>query len=231
MHCGKRKGTDMKKRTVIGIATVVIIAAATALTIFGPGLLDLYRLDRYVDASVKAYDADGGPWPRVNDACFLCHGAKGNSLHQSFPSLAGQPAVYLEAQLHNFASGARRNPTMGPLSMTMDNAQIKDVADYFSKVPPITSPYFKPDPLLRGKGEQLVATGNCVACHGAQLMGHDQFPRLAGQGYDYILAQFDAFASGTRSESTGMMKRIAEGTSAEDRKAIASYLASLEPKH
>lgn len=228
MHCVGRKGKDMKKLIVISVAA---ITAAVALVVFGPDLLDLHRLDRYIDASAKAYEADGGPWPHVNDACFMCHGVKGNSLHQGYPSLAGQPAAYLEAQLHNFASGARRSPNMGPLSMTMDNAQIKDLANYFSKVSPIANRYFKPDAQLREKGQQLVTGGNCAACHGAQLMGHDQFPRLAGQGYDYILAQFDAFASGTRSEPTGMMKRLADGTSAEDRKAIASYLASLEPKH
>jgi cytochrome c553 len=218
----------MKKLIVISVAA---ITAAVALVVFGPDLLGLYRLDRYIDASAKAYEADGGSWPHVSDACFMCHGAKGNSLHQGYPSLAGQPATYLEAQLHNFSSGARRSPNMGPLSMTMDNAQIKDLANYFSKVSPIASHYFKPDAQLREKGQQLVTGGNCAACHGVQLMGHDQFPRLAGQGYDYILAQFDAFASGTRSEPTGMMKRLADGTSAEDRKAIASYLASLEPKH
>jgi cytochrome c553 len=217
----------MKKLIVVSVAA---ITAAVALVVFGPDLLDLYRLDRYIDASAKAYQADGGPWPHVDDTCFACHGAKGNSLHQGYPSLAGQPAAYLEAQLHNFASGARRNPNMGPLSMTMGDAQIKDLADYFSKQTVAENHYFKPDPQLRGKGQQLVAGGNCAACHGAQLMGHDQFPRLAGQGYDYILVQFDAFASGTRSEPSGMMKRIAEGTSAEDRRAIASYLASLEPK-
>ncbi|MBN3815441.1 cytochrome c4 [Paraburkholderia sp. Se-20369] len=218
----------MKKLIVISVAA---IAAALALVFFGPDLLDFYRLDRFMDASAKAYQADGGPWPHVNDTCFACHGVKGNSLHQGYPSLAGQPAAYLETQLHNFASGARRSPSMGPLSMTMDDAQIKDLADYFSKQTVAENHYFKPDPQLLAKGQQLVTGGNCAACHGAQLMGHDQFPRLAGQGYDYILAQFDAFASGTRSEPTGMMKRIAEGASLEDRKAIANYLASLGQKH
>ncbi|WP_316887333.1 c-type cytochrome [Ralstonia flatus] len=217
----------MKKLILI---SVTAITAALALIFFGPDLLDLYRLDRFIDASAKAYEADGGPWPHVNDTCFACHGVKGNSLHQGYPSLTAQPAVYLEIQLHNFASGARRSPNMGSLAMTMGDAQIKDLAEYFSKAAPVANHYFKPDPQLRGKGEQLVATGNCAACHGATLMGHDQFPRLAGQGYDYILAQFDAFASGSRSEPTGMMKRVAESTSPEDRKAIANYLASLEPK-
>ncbi|MEM5432792.1 c-type cytochrome [Cupriavidus oxalaticus] len=218
----------MKKLVVM--ISVAAITAAVALVVLGPDQLDLYRLDRFIDASAKAYETDGGPWPHVNDTCFMCHGVKGNSLHQGYPSLAGQPAAYLETQLHNFASGARRSPNMGPLSMTMGDAQVKDLADYFSKVAPIANHYFKPDAQLRGKGQQLVVGGNCAACHGAQLMGHDQFPRLAGQGYDYILEQFDAFASGARSEPSGMMKSIATSASPEDRRAIANYLASLDPR-
>lgn len=217
----------MKKFIVISIAAITV---GVALVVFGPDLLDFYRLNRFIDTSATAYQADGGPWPHANDTCFICHGDKGNSLHQGYPSLAGQPAAYLETQLHNFASGARRDPNMGPLAMTLPDAQIKDLADYFSKVAPIENRYFKPDPQQRDKGQQLVTGANCAACHGAQLMGHDRFPRLAGQSYDYILAQFNAFASGSRSDPTGMMKRIAEGASPEDRKAIATYLASLEPK-
>jgi cytochrome c553 len=197
---------------------------------FGPDLLGLYQLQRFITASAQAYEADGGPWPHLSDTCMGCHGVKGNSLHQGYPSLAGQPAPYLETQLHNFASGARRNPNMGPLAMTMNDTQIHSLADYFSRVAPAANRYFTADPQLRAKGQQLVTANNCTACHGAHLMGHEQFPRLAGQGYDYLLAQFDGFASGTRSEPTGVMKSIATSFSAEDRKAIASYLANLEPK-
>lgn len=216
----------MKKTLLIGIPLVVVLL----LAMFGSDLLGLYRLQRYITTSTTAYLADGGPWPHVTDACMGCHGVKGNSLHQGYPSLAGQPVPYLETQLHNFASEARRNPNMGPLAMTMNDPQIKSLAEYFAGVPPVANRYFKPDPQLREKGQHLVAAGNCVACHGAQLMGHDQFPRLAGQGYDYLLAQFDEFASGTRSEPTGVMKNLAAGFSQEDRKAIATYLASLDPK-
>ncbi|PRX92183.1 c-type cytochrome [Paraburkholderia sp. BL25I1N1] len=216
----------MKKILLVGIPLVAVLL----LAIFGSDLLGLYRLQSYVTTSAAAYVADGGPWPHVVDTCTVCHGVKGNSLHQGYPSLAGQPAPYLETQLHNFASEARRNPNMGPLAKTMSDPQIKSLAAYFASVTPVANHYFQPDARLREKGQRLVAAGNCVACHGAQLMGHDQFPRLAGQGYDYLLAQFDEFASGIRSEPTGVMKNLATGFSPEDRKAIAIYLASLDPK-
>lgn len=216
----------MKKATWLGISALVVLP----IVFFGPDLLGLYRLQRFITASAQAYQEDGGPWPHLTDTCMGCHGVKGNSLHQGYPSLAGQPAPYLETQLHNFAKGARRNPTMGPLAMTMNDAQIHSLADYFSRVAPAANRYFAPDPQLREKGQQLVTANNCAACHGAHLMGREQFPRLAGQGYDYLLAQFDGFASGTRGEPTGVMKSIAMRFSAEDRKAVASYLANLEPK-
>lgn len=217
----------MKKRILLGAAGVII---AGLLACFGPDLLGFYRLDRYISASAAAYEANSGPWPHVTDACIGCHGARGSSMHQGYPSLAGQPAPYVAAQLHKFASGERPNPTMGPLAMTMSETEINHLADHFARQPAIDNRYFTPDVVLREKGRQLVTSGNCVACHGGQLMGRDQFPRLAGQGYDYLLAQFDAFADGARSDPTGMMKRIATAASAQDRKAMATYLASLAPQ-
>ncbi|WP_431825215.1 c-type cytochrome [Burkholderia sp. F1] len=216
----------MKKFLLFGIPVVIVLLGVA----FGADLLNLYRLQSYITVSSEASQADGGPWPRVTDTCVVCHGVKGNSLNQNYPSLAGQPAPYLETQLHNFATETRRNPTMGPLAMTMGDAQIKSLADYFSKATPVPNHYFKSDAQIREKGRQLVAAGNCAACHGAELMGQGQFPRLAGQGFEYLLAQFDGFASGVRSEPTGMMKSIATRASLEDRKAMATYLASLDPK-
>ncbi|MBP0592689.1 cytochrome c4 [Paraburkholderia sp. LEh10] len=215
----------MKKYALLGALALIVLL----LVVFGSDLLGLYRLQNYVTTSAEAYQADGGAWPHVTDACVVCHGVKGNSQHQGYPSLAGQPAPYLETQLHSFANGTRRNPNMEPLAMTMSDTQIKFFADYFSRVTPITNRYFKADPQLSERGRQLVSAGNCAACHGARLMGHDQFPRLAGQGYDYLMAQFRAFASDARTEPTGMMKSISTRTSPADLKAIANYLASLEP--
>lgn len=217
----------MTKRILLGAAGAII---AGLLAWLGPDLLGLYRLDRYISASAAAYETNSGPWPHVTDACIGCHGVRGNSMHQGYPSLASQPAPYVAAQLQKFASGERHNPTMGPLAMTMSETEINHLADHFARQLAVANRTFTPDAVLRERGRQLVASGNCIACHGGQLMGRDQFPRLAGQGYDYLLAQFDAFADGTRGDPTGMMKRIAMAASAQDRKAMASYLASLAPQ-
>ncbi|PCE30478.1 c-type cytochrome [Burkholderia ubonensis] len=215
----------MKKIVLLSIAAIVVVL----LGIFGPTLLDLYRLQQFVATTAEANQADGGAWPRLTDACIGCHGAKGTSLHQGYPSLAGQPAAYVAAQLHDFASGQRADPNMAPLAMTMSEDEIKRLADYYAKQPAVANRYFEPDARLRAKGEQLVTAGACAACHGARLTGQAQFPRLAGQGRDYLLKQLDAFAAGTRNEATGTMKRVTAAMSPEDRDAVATYLASVDP--
>ncbi|VDK92270.1 c-type cytochrome [Pseudomonas aeruginosa] len=215
----------MKKLILLGVVAVV----AVLLAVYGRDGLDLYRLISHVEASSAASEADGGPWPRLTDACIGCHGVQGHSQHQGYPTLAGQPAPYLAAQLKRFASGERANPNMGPLAISLSEAEIEQLSEYFAKQSPVANRSFKPDPALREQGEKLAANGGCAACHGEGLLGHEQFPRLAGQGHDYLLAQLDAFAQGRRQDPTGAMTAISATLSAEDRQALAHYLAALAP--
>lgn len=215
----------MKKLILLGVVAVV----AVLLAIYGRDGLDLYRLMDHIATSSEASEADGGPWPRLTDACVGCHGRQGHSQHQQYPSLAGQPAPYLAAQLQRFASGERASPNMGPLAMTLSEADIQFLSAYFAKQPASANGSFQPDATLQAKGEKLAANGGCAACHGEGLLGHEQFPRLAGQGHDYLLAQLDAFAQGRRQDPTGAMTAISATLSAEDRQALAHYLAALAP--
>lgn len=214
------------KKIILGaLAAVIVVASA----VYGPMLLDLYRLQSYLDKSAAAQDAEG-PWPRTADACIGCHGANGNSQHAGYPSLAGQPQAYVDAQLRRFAGGQRANPTMTPLAISMSDAEIQQLAAHFARQvvqPAEVQP--KADPALLQKGKALVDTQACAACHGPALMGQQAFPRLAGQGHDYLLTQLDAFANGSRTDPTGTMKPIAAALSAEDRQAIALHLARLAP--
>jgi len=215
----------MKKLVVLSVSAVLV----GFLSLYGREALDLYRLMDFVASSASAKELDGGPWPRLTDACVTCHGRQGQSQHQQYPSLAGQPAPYLASQLKRFASGERASPNMAPLAMTLSEADIQSLSEYFAKHAATANQAFKPDPALQAKGERLVASGGCAACHGPGLMGHDQFPRLAGQGHDYLLTQLNDFAQGRRKDPMGAMTAIASTLSPEDREALSHYLAALAP--
>ncbi|KAA8737107.1 c-type cytochrome [Pseudomonas koreensis] len=216
----------MKKIIALGVIAVITVLVA----VFGRDLLDLYRLQTYITTSTEAYQADRGNWPHLTDACTGCHGSHGNSLNPTYPSLAGQPAAYLSAQLRNFASGLRLAPNMGPLAMTLSPDEVDLLAKFYARQSVVAHAAVSPDEGLKDQGKQLVKTRGCTACHGAELMGHDAFPRLAAQGQDYLLAQLNAFASGERIEPTGAMQAMAAALSAQERQAIAGYLAALVPQ-
>ena len=84
---------------------------------------------------------------------------------------------------------------------------------------------------------QIAANGNgrdapaCSACHGAQGEGQPDVahPRLAGLDSEYLIAQLNAFAQGSRDNET--MSPIAKALSPDERQAVANFYAgSVTPK-
>lgn len=65
-------------------------------------------------------------------ACVGCHGVGGHSTVPTFPKLAGQHAMYTEAQLKAFKSGERKNATMAPFAMGLSDQDMADIAAYYA---------------------------------------------------------------------------------------------------
>jgi len=212
----------MKWRIAIGLVVLGALAAAAS---FGPTLLDYVRFERGLAAAAKAQDALGGPWPQLADACSVCHGQFGDSLNQHYPDLAAQPAPYLAAQLRAFASGQRASPFMASLALSLRDADIVRLAEEFSRQPATSNDPFVADPALRASGERLATS--CASCHGEPFLGDALNPRLAGQGYDYLVAQMDDYATKRRVDATGAMNALAAALSEPERHAVATYLASF----
>lgn len=80
-------------------------------------------------ASLAAGDIAAGETKA--QACVGCHGAQGKSLVPTFPKLAGQYAVYVEAQLHAFKTGERKNAMMQPFAAGLSDQDMADLAAYF----------------------------------------------------------------------------------------------------
>ncbi len=67
-------------------------------------------------------------------ACGVCHGPLGVAVAPNTPSLAGQPAAYLAAQLRQYRSGARRHERMSLVAKPLTDAEIDDLAAWFSSI-------------------------------------------------------------------------------------------------
>ncbi len=70
----------------------------------------------------------------------------------------------------------------------------------------------------------------CIACHGPEgrVPAMDEYPKLAGQGTDYLLAQMKDIRSGVRSNAHSVaMKNVMHLSSDEELAAIAAWLAAL----
>ena len=72
--------------------------------------------------------------------CVSCHGADGNSTDPQFPRLAGQHANYLERALMDYRSGARKNPIMAGFAAGLTDADIANLAAYFSSQSGVVTP-------------------------------------------------------------------------------------------
>lgn len=66
--------------------------------------------------------------------CAGCHGAKGVSANPLWPNLAGQKAAYLVKQLKAFRDGAREDPIMSAMARPLSDADIEDLAAYYSSL-------------------------------------------------------------------------------------------------
>ncbi len=66
--------------------------------------------------------------------CAACHGANGVSAVPMYPNLAGQKEAYIVKQLKAFKAGTRKDPVMGPMAAPLSDADMANLAAYFSSL-------------------------------------------------------------------------------------------------
>jgi cytochrome c553 len=189
--------------------------------------------------------------------CADCHDIDGNATaNPLYPKIADQKVAYLRLQLLAFRSGARKSDLMSGPARAITEAQIRELARYYS------DQLLKPDkvknPLLASIGTRIfhnVSRGQppCVACHSrgnprlgpsgmmsggrgmggvvggpmGMTMGNTAaVPNLYGQHAAYTLQQIDAFAEGRRRST--VMRPIAAALRPQERKAVAEYISGLQ---
>lgn len=173
---------------------------------------------------VPAADLEAGR--QKAQGCFACHGPGGNSTNPAMSSLAGQPAQFIAMQLFQFREGIRKDPEMTPMAAGLSNADLNDLAAYFSAQRP-AAPAHAVDPATAAAGRHLTEQHHCVQCHGPALTGQQHIPRLAGQQREYLRVQLRGFKAGTRADIDGNMTSAAQLLSDADIEILADYLAGL----
>ena len=222
----KTKPRSRGKRVLMLSGGLLLAVAVIAGIMYGPELYRLLQLGHQVNQIAQDDARVGGPWPRTSEACIGCHGYGGNAGSQVYPHLAGQPEPYLKKQLVAFASGERSDPNMTPMALSMSPRELDGLVAFFSKTTPLPNTTFQADPARVTRGEALDKPNNCAACHGQQLEGKDVYPRLAGQGHDYVVDQLTRFKSGGRRDATGSMPAVVRALSPQDIEDLAQYIAS-----
>ena len=180
--------------------------------------------------------------------CAACHGPGGNSANPICPSLAGQGAPYIYAQLKAFKKGMgggqseqdkaemRMDPVMSAQAMSLSDQDMQDLAVFFAAQSPKPGVASEDSvaiaqPLYRaGDAERGVPA--CASCHGPTGAGNPAagYPRIGAQQADYTAKQLKAYRSGERKAGAHglIMAEVAAKLSDEEIAALASYLNGLQ---
>jgi cytochrome c553 len=167
----------------------------------------------------------GGP----ADACFVCHGLKGEG-DKLAPRLAGQSAGYLIKQLEDYAHRWRDHEDMSAIAKRLDDGERIAVAAYYSGIGNASAR------LLHriANGSRLYLEGDprrgiqpCARCHGEAGQGTGPaYPALSAQPAEYLATQLHAFKqSRRRNDPENVMGAIARKLTPTEIEAVADYMA------
>ncbi len=195
--------------------------------------MKFFRLARWMLAMLPIYvinvcaapDAASGETKVAS--CIACHGSLGNSSSAKYPSLAAQTPLYIYYQLLQFREGRRVNEQMSPFAAKLTDADMQDIAAYFS-AQKSSGPLITIDDVKVDVGKSIAARNHCGSCHLPNYVGQNHIPRLAGLQRDYLAMQLRGFKNGARPDIDGTMASAAQPLSETDIADIATYLASLK---
>ncbi|HHI76487.1 MAG TPA: c-type cytochrome [Gammaproteobacteria bacterium] len=207
-------------------------------------------------ASASAYDYDPDIGEEINEVCAGCHGEFGQGSEDGeYPRIAGQPAAYIERQLHLFQD--RKRPNL-PMVEHVEERQLPSedifhIAQYLSriqlktKLPPVDeqapdfdayarlleSKQLMQIPRAPGdvkKGRKLYRR-ECGSCHGREGWGRPKkgVPMLAGQYTDYLWRQVKKFRKGIRiHDEDDPEEELLNDFRDEELRDIFAYLSTVD---
>lgn len=175
-------------------------------------------------ASAGSANSIGAEHDAPYEICALCHSLDGVSRMAKFPKLAGQPAPYIEKQLHDFLSGLRTNDggQMAAIVTEISPEDFPGVAQWFAN-------QAAPAPEDLGDttaGQVAFEDLGCTNCH-ASDRAEDMTPHLTAQHAAYLEKQMVDFRDGDRANDPGGAMQAAMVNVSDSKIAqLAAYLAA-----
>ena len=219
----------MTWRHITALAALVSLGVVAA----SPAFAQAKKAAAGVSAASAAGAANAAVYAeRFRTVCAACHGADGRSDMPGTPVLAGQYSLYVITQLFLFREGRRNNEAMIALAKPMKDADLRGFSDFIGTLPPVPAPApaAPPDAARMSKGQALAQQHKCMFCHGTDLAGGQQVPRIGGQKEDYVRLTLQGFKSGDRPGYTRAMTEALSQVPMEDLGLLAYYVANFTGK-
>lgn len=168
--------------------------------------------------------------------CTSCHQLAPSSdarLPSPYPDLRGQPARYLERQLHAYREGWRTHRQMQQTALSLGQGAAAMSRAYADAPAPELS--FTKQESDHSTALELIEQGDwtrgiapCASCHTTTPDNRARLaPRLHGQPARYTNAQLQAYADGTRqSDPMGRMRAFSAPLTPSEMTALADYYAA-----
>ena len=172
--------------------------------------------------------AQAQPRSETLAACAACHGPGGNAADPMVPSLASQPARFVENQLVLIREGLRDIPVMAGVVKGLSDEEIIALARHYAAQPlrPTPGPA-QPDKARRGA--ELSRKALCGTCHLPNYSGQMQVPRLARQHESYLRFSMKQFRDHPGPGRDTIMAASLYGLQDADLDDLAHYLARVKP--
>ena len=208
-----------------GLATWT--AALALVAVVSPADAQVKSKKPAAAASAAAPAAAGQYAQRFATLCAACHGANGRSDMPGTPVLAGQHSFYAITQLFFFREGRCSNEDMTVVAKTLKDDDLRGFSDFIGTLPAVAPPppATPADSARMSKGQALAQQHKCLFCHGTDLAGGQQVPRIAGQREDYLTTSLRGFKTGNRPGYTMAMTEAVSQISLEDLDILAYYVA------
>jgi cytochrome c553 len=109
------------------------------------------------------------------------------------------------------------------------DADLRGFSEHIGTLPPQPAPLASapPDAAKMKQGQALALQHKCVFCHGTDLAGGQQVPRIGGQHEDYLREVLQGFRSGQRAGYTQAMSEAVGRIPPAELDVLAYYAARV----